>query len=116
MITFKTSQDNDFFTVGGNLQLSRDVDAAADVSRQYGLTIRGEMIHDVPSGVDYFGTMFNGRPDAFLFEASLRRRLSQIKEVKTVDYVHVIFVEDVAKYTALITTIFGQIEVSNGNL
>lgn len=78
----------------------------------YARTMRGEMIHDIESGVRFMETAFNA-PRLQLLRADIIARIKQAPNVEAVSGVEIMQVGDKITYSAKIRTSFGTVEVSS---
>lgn len=114
MRTFLATDANDFARGSdGNLNLIVGDGAILQTGRQYMQTRRGEMIHDIQSGIPFDTVVWASSANIAQFEAAGRARLLQVPDVLEV----VSFVArqdgDVLGYTATIRTTTGE-TVING--
>lgn len=106
MSTFLVDSKNDLVLVGDTFQIESGLHGALLAAKHYAQTLRGEMIHDMQSGVRFFDTVFNASR-LQLFEMDFRRRVMQLADVRAVtDFDARIDGHDLV-YSATIETIYG---------
>lgn len=113
MRTVSTDADNDFYLgADGNLSVSLDVQAVAQTAEHYAATARAEMIHAFDEGIPFFQTVFARDVSIPQFEAALRRRLLNAPGVRAVQSLETVQDGDVLRYTAFISTDYGQVQLN----
>lgn len=106
MSTFLVDDKNDLVLVGDTFAIISGLDGVLLAAKHYSQTLRGEMIHDMQSGVRFFDTVFNASR-LQLFEMDFRRRVMQLADVRAVtDFDARIDGHDLV-YSATIETIYG---------
>lgn len=113
MRTFLTDGNNDF-VIGdnGNLSIIQDIEAVSQESRHFAATLRGEMIHSMINGIAYFRDVFNQTPNLAQVEASLRRRILSIGDVREITFLRASIVGETLKYEATIKTVYGEVSIN----
>ena len=106
MSTFLVDDKNDLVLVGDTLQIENGLQGALLAAKHYAQTLRGEMMHDMQSGVRFFDTVFNASR-LQLFEADFRRRVMQNDDVRAVTDFDARIVGNDLVYSATIETIYG---------
>lgn len=112
MITLELDQDNDLqLNATGTFTMLGGVQAVAQTTRNYAATRRAEMIHEMDLGIPFGLTAFDRAPNLAQFDAALRRRLLEAPEVVRVVSVDVRVSGDILKYSAIIDTTDGAIQI-----
>ena len=106
MSTFLVDKKNDLVLVGDMLQIENGLQGALLTAKHYAQTLRGEMMHDMQSGVRFFDTVFNASR-LQLFEMDFRRRVMQLAAVRAVTDFDARIVGNDLHYSATIETIYG---------
>ena len=106
MSTFLVDRKNDLVLVGDTLQIESGLQGALLAAKHYAQTLRGEMMHDMQSGVRFFETAYN-QPRLKLFEMDFRRRIMQHDDVRAVTDFDARIVGHDLVYSATIETIYG---------
>ena len=106
MSTFLVDSKNDLVLVGDTLQIASGLQGALLAAKHYAQTLRGEMMHDMQSGVRFFDTVFNASR-LQLFEMDFRRRVMQLADVRAVTNFDARIVGNELYYSATIETIYG---------
>lgn len=110
MRTFLSNQKNDLILNGiGNLEIVEGINAVSQTSRQYMQTRRGEMIHDILSGIPFDLLVWNGAPNIPQFEAAARVRLRQVPGVISVQSFEVKMIGDTLDYVTTLNTQSGEV-------
>lgn len=113
MITFSTDIDNDLVIgADGNLEIIRDVNAAAQTTSHYAQTLLNEMIQDYDRGVPFFITVFGANVSIPQFEAAMKARILQAPDVTGIRSFETTQEGDVLRYTATIETIYGSANIN----
>lgn len=107
--SFSINDDNDIYLdKNGNLAVSRDLTATAEISKQYMQTILGELVLNTDQGIPYFQSVWNGIPNLQQFEAAARSAILSVEGVSQVQSFFVQVSTRVLSYTAVIVTSYGQ--------
>ena len=106
MSTFLVDRKNDLVLAGDTFALIGGIDGALLAAKHYAQTLRGEMMHDMQSGVRFFDTAYN-QPRLKLFEMDFRRRIMQHDDVRAVTDFDARIVGHDLVYSATIVTIYG---------
>lgn len=106
MSTFLVDSKNDLVLVGDTLRIESGLQGALLAAKHYAQTLRGEMMHDMQSGVRFFDTAFN-TARLQLFEMDFRRRVMQHDDVRAVTDFDARIVGNELHYSATIETIYG---------
>lgn len=113
MRTIATDENNDWFLDSqGNLSFVTGIQAVSQSSKNYGSTKRGEMIHSIEHGVAFFDTAFDHAPSLSQFEASVRRRLSELPDLVSILNLSVNQNGEELSYTATLETVYGTVNVN----
>jgi len=114
MITIKTDSNRDIAVdQRGNFSFVRDIEALKEVCEAYARAARNEMIHKMNKGMPFFEQVFSSQVNTPQFEAAFRARMSEIEQVQGVTSFRATVEENTLKYTAVISTVYGNIEVNN---
>ena len=106
MSTFLVDDKNDLVLVGDTLEIVSGLQGALLAAKHYAQTLRGEMMHDMQSGVRFFDTVFNASR-LQLFEMDFRRMVMQLADVRAVTDFDARIVGNDLVYSATIETIYG---------
>lgn len=112
MSTFLVDSKNDLVLVGDTLEIVGGLEGALLAAKHYAQTLRGEMMHDMQSGVRFFETAYN-QPRLNLFANDMRRRIMQVEGVRSVTKFDARLSQDELIYSVHIETIWGSGEVGN---
>lgn len=113
MRTVSTNEDNDLYLgEDGNLAMAFDIQAVRETTVHYAATSREEMIHAFDEGVPFFQTAFARDASLPQFEAAERRRILSTPGVRAILSFETIQDGDVLRYTALIESDYGQVEIN----
>lgn len=83
--TIATDEHNDIYLDGGgNLAISADREALANIVLNVFRTNYGELQFNIDDGIPYFATIFNNAPNIRMFEAFLRDRALAIPGIESV--------------------------------
>lgn len=112
-LTFTTNSNNDIF-IGddGNLSISRGIDGVAKACETAVKAQLGEMMFAVDQGMPNFQVVWNGRPNVIQFEAYLRQTIMGVDGVTGINNIDTSIVGDILVYSAVITTIYGQVNIN----
>lgn len=113
MITIATNSDNDLYIdSNGNLAISQDINALANVSKNVVLTTLGEPEYNQQEGIPYFETIFTDTPKIDLFQASVVSAMENLENVERVSSFEYTQNDGVFAYTLKEHTTFGDIELN----
>ena len=112
MSTFLVDSKNDLVLAGDTFQIESGLQGALLAAKHYAQTLRGEMMHDIQSGVRFFETAYN-QPRLKLFANDMRRRIMQVDGVRSVTKFDARLSQDELIYSVYIETIWGGGEISN---
>ena len=112
MSTFSVDDKNDFTLAGDMIEVVSGLQGALLAAKHYAQTLRGEMVHDIQSGVRFFDTVFNASR-LQLFEMDFRRRVMQHDDVRAVTDFDARIVGNDLVYSATIETIYGAGVINN---
>lgn len=108
MRTLSVDPDNDIFVgPSGALSVSTALEAVLQACAHAAKAQLGEMMFAVDEGLPNFAVVWNGAPNLNQFDAYLRRTLSQVEGVTSVEDVEVEAAAGVVTYRATIRTIYG---------
>lgn len=107
--TFSVDDKNDIF-VGddGALAIAAGIQAVLHACAQAAKTQLGELLFAVDSGVPNFDVVWARAPNTRQFEAYLRRNLTAVQGVVSVESVTISVAGNALSYTAVIRTIYGS--------
>lgn len=116
MITLATKNDttNDIYIDDkGNIAISENIYALANVAKNAVLTNLGEPQYNTQEGVPYFDTIFTDTPKLDLFQAAIVEAIESLDKVQRVQNFEYSVINSVFKYSLVIKSTFGDI-VLNG--
>lgn len=112
MRTFAVNSQNDlFFGKDGALVLAADVEALAQIAKQYVRTLRGELIFDTARGMPFETTVWASSARLPQFEAALRQRLTSVEGVTAIGALALTREGETVAYDATLKTIYGEVLV-----
>lgn len=112
--TIQVNESNDIFLPDGrNLSLLTGVNAVAQDVRLKTLMRLGEDIYNTLNGVDWMGTVFSPQSDYDAARKSLSDAILTCPDVVGIDSLSIDVEGNVFNYTANVTTIYGQLTVTN---
>lgn len=106
-VSFSVNSSNDIHTVGGRLQIARDLQAILQTCQRAVKANFGEMILATDRGVNYFDDLWNGSPNVVRFEAGARMQISRVVNVISIEEFNATIQNNETTYTATIRTTFG---------
>lgn len=110
MKTIATNDKNDLYIdAGGNLAITEDVTALANVSKNAVLTNFGELEFNAEKGIPYFTTIFSDMPLIDLFQASVVETLSNLDKVERVTGFEYTIQNGIFSYSVKEKTEYGEI-------
>ena len=115
MITISTANDstNDIYiNASGDIAMSEDILALANVSKNRVLTTKGESEFNQLEGIPYFETIFTDRPKIDLFQAAVVQSLEAQEEVQRVSNFEYTQQNGVFSYSLTEKTTYGDITVN----
>lgn len=106
-------QQNDDLIIGNNPDIFLSgKEAVAQLSRDYALTILGEMPLKKDKGIPYFQIVLGDKTNLKLFEHVMRKRMLEIPQIKSVESFDVEKIGDKVNYSMTLKTDFGNLEIS----
>lgn len=109
MITISTGANNDLYIApNGQLAMSSDLSALAQVCENAVKTMMGELILQGDTGVPNFQLIWSGAPNIAQAENAIRETLMSVTGVEEVTELSAFVDGDVFKYNATIKTIYGE--------
>lgn len=113
MITISTNENNDIFLdSSGNIAMSTDINALANVSKNKVLTTLGEPEYNQLDGIPYFETIFTDTPKIDLFQAAVIDTLESLDEVQRVTNFDYEQNNGVFSYSLIEKTTYGDIQLN----
>lgn len=115
MITFLVGANNDLVPDGaGGITVISDRYALEQCCRSYMLAIRGEMMRKIDEGMPYDQVAWGTQANAAQFEAEARARIMALRDwgVISVRSIVISQLRDVLSYTAVIETIYGELNLN----
>lgn len=88
MFTISTTNDryNDIYLDnGGNLAISENANALANISKNAVLTNQGELEYNTEAGIPYFNTIFADTPLIDMFQANIVQTVESLDKVERVE-------------------------------
>lgn len=108
-------KDGDLCLCGfANIQMLTGVDAVMQTCENYALAMRGEMVLQKREGMPFFEAVFNGQPNAELYESVFRRRMLEVDGVVSVQAFDATVQDGALRYNATIETIYGIGNINGG--
>lgn len=112
MITISTNENNDIFLdSSGNIAMSTDINALANVSKNKVLTTLGEPEYNQLDGIPYFETIFTDTPKIDLFQAAVIDTLESLDAVQRVTNFDYEQNNGVFSHSLIEKTTYGDIEL-----
>lgn len=114
MITIATSENNNdiYIDASGNLAISENTAALANVSKNAVLTNYGELEYNAEKGIPYFSTIFADTPLIDLFQASIIQTLSDLDKVQRVSNFEYEVKDGIFSYSVKEKTEYGDILIN----
>lgn len=113
MRTLFSNNTNDIvLDADGNIAVVSDINAIGSTTRQYMQTRRGEMIHDIQSGIPFQDVVWSSAVNVAQFEAAGRARLLQVPDVTEVTAFSAVQDGELLSYTATIQTTAGETTIN----
>lgn len=113
MQTISINSNNDLYLdTCGNIAITQDINALADISKNKVLTNYGEALYNQLEGIPYFETIFTDTPKIDLFQAAIIKTLENtdnIQRISSFDYTQT---NDVFSYELKEITAFGEITLN----
>lgn len=113
MQTISINQDNDIYLdTSGNLAITLDINALADISKNKVLTNLGEPEYNVLNGIPYFDTIFTDTPKIDLFQAAIIETLEKTDEIERISNFDYKQDDGVFSYSLIEHTTYGEINLN----
>ncbi len=113
-LTIQADENNDIaFEDGRNIAFISGSDACAQNLLEKSLMRLGENAYDTTDGVDYFGTIFAPQPNFDDARQSISKNLLECPDVISIRSLTISIEGDVFTYVAMITTIYGPVNIEN---
>lgn len=113
MQTISINENNDIYIdASGNLALTVDINALADISKNKALTTLGEPQFNQQDGIPYFETIFTDTPKIDLFQAALINSIENTENIERVSNFNYTQNNGVFSYTLTEQTTFGEIQLN----
>lgn len=113
MQTISINEHNDLYIdTCGNIAITQDINALADISKNKALTTLGEPRYNIQDGIPYFETVFTDTPKIDLFQAALIDAIENTENVQRVlsfDYTQN---NGVFSYSLIEKTIYGEVQLN----
>jgi len=114
MQTISINQNNDMYLdASGNIAITQDINALADISKNKVLTNYGEPEYNALDGIPYFETIFADKPNVDLFQAAIIETLENTENIERISDFEYKQNNGIFSYTLTEHTTFGEI-VFNG--
>lgn len=105
-------QQNDDLIIGNNPDIFlHEKEAVAQLSRDYALTLLGEMPLKKNRGIPYFQIVLGDYTNLKLFEHVMRKRMEEIPQIKSVENFEADKAGSVVSYSMTLVTDFGNVEI-----
>lgn len=112
MQTISINQNNDIYLdASGNIALTVDINALADISKNKVLTTLGEAEYNQLAGIPYFETIFCDTPKIDLFQTAIIETLENTENIERVTNFDYTQNEGVFSYSLTEITSYGNIEL-----
>jgi hypothetical protein len=100
----------------GNLVILQGQQAVQAACQSASLLQLGEAVLATTTGVPYFQTVFNGTPNIAAYQSYLRKAILNVQGVIGITSLTVNVGGGVLNYTAVINSVFGQLEIASGEI
>lgn len=112
---FSIDKNNDIFiATNGRLAVVTDLESCLQACQTAAQAQLGEMVLSIDTGVPNFQTIWRDSRNVAQFEAYVRRAIMAVDNVLEITDFNVSVQDNVVKYEATISTIYGSGVVSNG--
>ena len=112
-IATKNESSNDIYVdASGNIAITEDIVALANVSKNRILTNLGEPQYNQLKGIPYFDTIFTDTPKIDLFQAAVVQDLEEQEEVQRVSNFEYEQNNGEFSYSLIETTTYGDIQIN----
>lgn len=113
MQTLSINNDNDLYiNTIGNLVVTQDINALADISKNKVLTVLGEPQYNQEAGIPYFETIFTDTPKIDLFQTAVINTLENTENVNRVSNFNYTQSNGIFSYNLVEQTAYGEIELN----
>lgn len=113
MQTISINSDNDLYLdTSGNLAITFNINALADISKNKVLTNLGEPQYNAEDGIPYFDTIFTDTPKIDLFQAAIIGDLESLDNIERVSNFEYKQDNGIFSYTLIEHTTYGDIELN----
>ena len=113
--TLAVNSNNDLYLDNsGNIAIAYDLDAVTQGCEQVTRTKLGEIPYDTLLGMPFFEAVWVGVPNIRRYEAALSTAILSVPDVLALDDLTVTQEGEVLSYTAVITTEYGEGEITSG--
>lgn len=113
MITFAVNSENDLYLgPDGNIALTTEANALAQLSAQTIKALRGEMVFDTRRGMPNMTTVWAGNANGPQYEAAARRALLALPGVRSIVSLTSERIGETFRYVAELRTIYGPVIVN----
>ncbi|EIS4806040.1 hypothetical protein ACSD30_000715 [Escherichia coli] len=108
------SKNDLYINAAGSLDVAQDIRAVMHSAQQAAQAQLGEMMYATNLGLPTFGVVWNGSPNPAVYEAWLRQALINNPGVHDVRSITVTTVDNSLRYSATITTDYGELVLNGG--
>lgn len=113
MQTISINSNNDIYLdTSGNLAVTQDIKALADISKNKVLQNYGEAQYNTLTGIPYFETMFTDNPKIDLFQAAIIETLENTNNIQRVSNFDYTQENGIYSYSLIEHTTFGDITLN----
>ena len=113
MQTISINSNNDIYLgTNGNLAITQDINALADISKNKVLQNYGEALYNTLQGIPYFETMFTDNPKIDLFQAAVIETLENTDNIQRISNFDYTQENGVYSYSLIEHTTFGDITLN----
>lgn len=96
----------------GNLLILSDAEALANVATNALRVQRGELQYDSSGGIPYIQTVFSKRANISLWQGFMVSAIEALEGVYSVDSFSFSIADNILRYVARISTIYGRVSVN----
>lgn len=108
MIAIKVDENRDIIMINGRFEIVKDIDVVLQNCDHAMRQQIGELDFNALKGIDYTGNIFSNTPNYQRFEAQARKELLNVNGVTGVVTFSYSIEDDALKYSAEISTIYGN--------
>lgn len=113
MQTISINSNNDLYLdASGNVAITKDINALADISKNKVLTNYGEPLYNQLTGIPYFDTMFTDSPKIDLFQAAIIKDLENTENIQRVSKFEYNQSNGIFNYSVTEQTPYGEITLN----